>query len=197
MANSKKTTFKNDMDVTGALTAGTIASDAGLTAATIEGTTGVKSPLFVIDKAKGLAVTAASQTNAAAVATFPDIGDAADTVVMADTAQTLTLKTLTAPINTNPHNSYLLNSHNFAGAHADWDISTGAGSAFYIHTLTNANDPANVIVGAEVAPKWFINGSGQDITVKTADGNGIVIASTKTALVTSDGTNVIRLTADL
>ena len=49
----------------------------------------------------GVTLTSANQTNAAAVVTIPDIGDAADTFVMKDTAQTLTNKTLTSPtINT-------------------------------------------------------------------------------------------------
>ncbi len=46
----------------------------------------------------GLTVTSANQTNASPVATIPDIGDAADTFVMADTPQTLTNKTLTSPV---------------------------------------------------------------------------------------------------
>ena len=45
----------------------------------------------------GLTLTSANQTSATATATFPDLGDAADTVVMADTTQTLTAKTLTNP----------------------------------------------------------------------------------------------------
>jgi hypothetical protein len=46
----------------------------------------------------GLTITSEDQTNAAAVATVPDIGDAADTFVMEDTTQTLTNKTLTSPV---------------------------------------------------------------------------------------------------
>ena len=50
------------------------------------------------DSDLGLTVTSANQTHAAAVATVPDIVDAADSFVLNDTAATLTLKTLTAPI---------------------------------------------------------------------------------------------------
>jgi len=45
----------------------------------------------------GLTLASADQTNASAVITFPDIVDAADTVCVLDTAQTLTNKTLTLP----------------------------------------------------------------------------------------------------
>jgi len=50
----------------------------------------------------GVTLTSADQTNAAAVVTIPDIGDAADTFVMCDTTQTLTAKTLTSPTLTTP-----------------------------------------------------------------------------------------------
>jgi hypothetical protein len=50
------------------------------------------------DSDAGLTLTSADQTNGSAVATVPDIGDAADSFVMNDTAATLTGKTLTAPI---------------------------------------------------------------------------------------------------
>ena len=55
----------------------------------------------IADGDAGLTITSANQTHASAVATVPDIGDAADEFVMKDTAQTLTSKTLTSPtINT-------------------------------------------------------------------------------------------------
>lgn len=56
----------------------------------------------IADGGDGLTITSANQTNAAAVATVPDIGDAADEFVMKDTAQTLTAKHLTSPHLTTP-----------------------------------------------------------------------------------------------
>lgn len=49
------------------------------------------------DTDTGVTITSADQTHATPVATIPDLVDAADTFVMADTAQTLTNKTLTTP----------------------------------------------------------------------------------------------------
>jgi len=78
-------------------TTGTLATLGG-----IEAITGVKT--FTTPKLEGGAndttITAANQTNAAAVATIPDIGDAADNFVMDNTAATITLKTIDADSNT-------------------------------------------------------------------------------------------------
>lgn len=61
-------------------------------------------------------------------------------------------------------------------------------------TLTGAK---NVIVPANQPSTFFINGTGQTLTFKTAAGTGIAVATNKTACVRADGTNVIRLTADV
>lgn len=50
----------------------------------------------------GVSITSADQTHAAPTVTIPDIADAADEFVMKDTTQTLTLKTLTSPVITQP-----------------------------------------------------------------------------------------------
>ena len=52
---------------------------------------------LIEDGGDGVTVTSSNQTNAAAIVTIPDIADAADTFVMADTTQILTGKTLTSP----------------------------------------------------------------------------------------------------
>ena len=52
----------------------------------------------IADGDSGCTVTSADQTHASAVATIPNFGDAADEFVLKDTAQTLTLKTLTTPV---------------------------------------------------------------------------------------------------
>lgn len=53
---------------------------------------------YIADGDANCKLTSANQTHGSATVTIPDIGDAADTFVMADTAQTLTNKTLTAPV---------------------------------------------------------------------------------------------------
>ncbi|RPJ79816.1 MAG: hypothetical protein EHM20_00055 [Alphaproteobacteria bacterium] len=62
----------------------------------------LSSPKFLTplldDGDAGVTITSADQTHASPVVTIPDIADAADTFCMIDTAQTLTLKTLTTPI---------------------------------------------------------------------------------------------------
>ena len=55
----------------------------------------------------------------------------------------------------------------------------------------------NVIVPTYAGGRWHvINATGQTATVKTAAGTGIAVASTKSATLLCDGTNVVRLTAD-
>lgn len=68
-------------------------SAANLNALSLSFTTPV-----IDDGDAGVTLTSADQTNASATVTIPNIGDAADTFVMNDTAATLTNKTLTTPI---------------------------------------------------------------------------------------------------
>jgi len=142
----------------------------------------------ISDGDAGLTVTSADQTNAAAVATIPDIGDTADDFVMKDTAQTLTKKKLTDPSCT-----FTIGTHNYGGAAADWELSAGE-LLKTVHKPTGANGPVNAIIADTAGiPYVFINGTGQTLTVKTAEGSGPNIANGKTAIVMSDGTNVIAL----
>lgn len=60
-------------------------------------------------------------------------------------------------------------------------------------TLTAAR---NIVVPAEAKPYIFINATAQTLTLKTASGTGIGVATNKTALLYCDGTNVVRVTAD-
>ena len=48
----------------------------------------------------GVSVVSSDQTHASAIATIPDIGDAADVFAMVDTAQTFTNKTISSDDNT-------------------------------------------------------------------------------------------------
>jgi hypothetical protein len=57
---------------------------------------------LIEDSDTGISITSANQTHASPTVTIPDIVDAADTFVVADTAQTLTNKTLTSPTLTTP-----------------------------------------------------------------------------------------------
>lgn len=44
---------------------------------------------------------------------------------------------------------------------------------------------------------WIVNGNAQSVRIIGASGTGITVATGKAALVMADGTNVIRLTADV
>jgi hypothetical protein len=90
-------------------------------------------------------------------------------------------------------------SHSFGTAHADKTYTSAdlPANNVVLLTLTAADAAANVIVPATVRKVYaVVNTSGQAITVKVSGKTGIVVASTKTALLTSNGTDVIRLTAD-
>lgn len=97
----------NEITITNAATgSGPIIASSGETNSDINlqpaGTGNVKIDSdLVFDRANDLTISPAAQT-AVAVATIPDLGDAADTFIFADVAQTLTNKTLTSPVLTTP-----------------------------------------------------------------------------------------------
>jgi hypothetical protein len=145
----------------------------------------------ISDGDAGLTITSADQTNAAAVATIPDIGGAADDFVMKDTAQTLTNKKLTDPSCT-----FTIGTHDYDEGAEDWTLSAEE-LLKTVHKPTNASGPVNAIIADTAGiPYVFINGTGQTLTVKTATGDGPTIANGKTAIVMSDGINVIALAAE-
>jgi hypothetical protein len=87
-------------------------------------------------------------------------------------------------------------SHDYAGAAVAWTLSAAEQRATRL-IVTNANGAVQAIVPA-VAGKVLIvlNTSGQALTVKPAAQTGIVIASTKSAILIGNGTDFIRVTAD-
>ena len=102
----------------------------------------------------------------------------------------------TSPVFTNATNEISINTHSYANGHGDWTL-TAAEQLKPVHKCTLADSGANAIIPLSPSiPYTFINASGQAITVKGASGTGTAIANAKTAMVMSDGTNVIRLTTD-
>lgn len=121
--------------------------------------------------------------------TIPDT--ASDTLVAVAATQTLTNKTLTAPALTMGAATI-----DFAAGHADYTLSATEIKAFVLKAIS-ADAGANIIVPLTAGKMFVLNNvSGQAITMIGSSGTGIAVASTKTAIVMADGTNVIRITAD-
>jgi len=103
---------------------------------------------------------------------------------------------LTTPIFTNPISRITVGTHSYASGTTAWTL-TAAELLKPYHIMTLAGGGVDAVIPLTPAiPYTFINTSGQAVTVKGASGNGIAIASAKTATVMADGTNVIRLTPD-
>ena len=100
-----------------------------------------------------------------------------------------------APAFTDPDITETITTHDYAAGTTAWTLSA-AEAKKHLFKATNASDAVNMIVPATVRRYMVVNTSGQALTVKTAAGTGIAIASTKAAMVLCDGTNVIRLTPD-
>lgn len=150
----------------------------------------------IADGDAGCTITSANQTNASATITIPDCGDAADEFVLKDTTQTLTKKTLTAPVITQPQLSFTFGTHDYGVAHSDWTLSAEE-LLKTVHKPTSADAAVNAVIADAAGILYiFINATGHALTVKTATGSGIEIANAKTGIVMSDGTNVIRISTD-
>lgn len=102
----------------------------------------------------------------------------------------------TSPVFTNMTNEVTINTHSYASGTTAWTL-TAAEQLKPIHKCTLAGGGVDAIIPLTPSiPYTFINASGQTVTVKGASGTGTAIANNKTAMVMSDGTNVIRLTTD-
>jgi hypothetical protein len=111
-------------------------------------------------------------------------------------SQTITNKTLTAPVVSDPAINFTVGTHSYGSGHADWTLSA-AELLVPCHKPTAADQAVNAIVAtATIRPYVFVNATGQALTVKTATGSGVAITSGKTAIVMSDGTNVIALATE-
>jgi hypothetical protein len=126
-------------------------------------------------------------------------------------AETLTNKTLTAPVvNTpaitggtiagavisSPDIYVVISSHDYAAGAADWELSAAEAKSSII-TATNANDACAIVATPDSGKVyWIKNGTGQALTIKAAEQTGVTIANGKTAAVYGNATDFVRLTAD-
>ena len=85
---------------------------------------------------------------------------------------------------------------NFAGGHADKTLSATE-KKVAILLVTNADAAANIVAPAENRVYIIINTSGQAITIKKSGGTGFAVANNKTAIAAYNGTDYVRITADV
>jgi hypothetical protein len=137
-------------------------------------------------------------------------------VVTVTGVETLTNKTLTTPtINTPTMNDpaitggtiasaaitapdlYITTAeHNYAGDAADWELSAAEAKAAILAAI-NANAACAIVAVPDLKMYWVKNGTGQALTIKADGQDGVTIATGKTAAVYGNGTDFVRLTADL
>jgi len=121
--------------------------------------------------------------------------------------QTLTNKTLTSPtINsptiatptiTSPDVTLGVATHGYDSGTDAWELDSTELKAAILKASDAGGDVNAIIADTAYKPYLVINETGYELTVKTASGTGITVADDKAAMVMSDGTNVIRLTADV
>jgi hypothetical protein len=91
-------------------------------------------------------------------------------------------------------------SYSYSSGHVDKTIAETdlPISSIVKIVLSSADAAANLILPAEINKLYVIvNSSGQAITVKVTGQTGITVANAKTAILTSSGTDIVRVTADI
>lgn len=109
---------------------------------------------LIDDGDAGVTVTSANQTHATPVTTIPDIGDAADSFVMNDTAATLTNKTLTSPTITGPTQTINVEAVAAAGNAQGNGTAVTAAAPALIHG-TGADATKGIVLPAAAAGKVY------------------------------------------
>jgi len=120
---------------------------------------------------------------------------AADTLVGKATTDTLTNKTLTAPVITTADVTFAVSSNVFA-AGEDWTLSASELKSLLLTVTSGSGTPS--IIAPSTSGKVYIlrNAALVNVTLKRNGGTGIAVASGKTAVLMDNGTDYIRVTAD-
>jgi hypothetical protein len=110
--------------------------------------------------------------------------------------QTLTNKTLSAPVISSPDATFGASSHDYSAGTDDWTLSAGELKS-QILSVSNAGGAVNILA-TPTANRFYVvyNGSGATVTIKASGETGVAIANTKTAIVRANGTDFVRVTAD-
>ena len=89
-------------------------------------------------------------------------------------------------------------SYSYNNAHADKTYLSAdlPATSIVSVTLTSANAAANLILPTDNKVYIVRNNSGQTITIKVAGQTGVAVATAKTAILMSNGTDIVRVTAD-
>lgn len=149
-----------------------------------------------IKKSAGTGCTIPAGKSAVVYYNGTDYAIAADNQVTLTGTETLTNKTLTAPVITSPDLTLGVSSKNYGGAHADWTLSASEMKSTRL-IVTNADSAVNAIATPTSGKMYIIlNTSGQALTFKATGQTGVTIASTKSAIVIGNGTDFVRVTAD-
>lgn len=82
---------------------------------------------------------------------------------------------------------------------ADYTLTEEEAGNLYLSIAGTLTSGRNIVVPtvAGVPYHVFNNGTGQTLTFKTTSGTGIAVANNKRAILMVDGTNVVRMTADV
>jgi hypothetical protein len=152
--------------------------------------------MLIDDGDAGCTLTSVDQTNGSATVTIPDIGDAADNMVLEDTAQTLTNKTLTSPVLNTPDLTFGYSSHDFSGGTSDWTLSASEDNSLILD-VTNSGGATNINAPATAGKMYILrNETGSNCTILVSGQTGVAVATNKTAIVKCNGTDYERVTAD-
>lgn len=147
------------------------------------------------DGDEGCTITSSNQTASDATATIPDM-TTSDTFVMLAVAQTMTNKTLTAPVVTSPDITFGVSSHDYSAGTDDWTLSAGELKEFVIFA-SNAGGAVNAIATPTANKMYLVrNNSGAALTFKASGQTGVSIATGKAAFVIGDGSDFTRVTND-
>ena len=120
----------------------------------------------------------------------------ANKALVAGSGAALAGLTLTAPVLNAPNITHGVATHDYAGAAVAWALSASELKATRI-IVTNANGAVDAVATPTAGKMYIIlNTSGQALTFKATGQTGVVLASTKSAIVIGNGTDFIRVTAD-